>query len=67
MEETPVYLFFGFMDSGKTSLIRETLFDNGFAKDLKSFLIIVCEDGDEEYSEKDIEIIGGHIARIENE
>ncbi len=25
MEEIPVYLFTGFMDSGKTSLIHETL------------------------------------------
>ena len=65
--ETPVYLFFGFMDSGKTSLVKETLFDNQFAKELKSFLIIVCEDGDEEYSDTDVELLGGHIERIENE
>lgn len=30
MEEIPVYLFTGFMDSGKTSLILETLFENEF-------------------------------------
>ena len=30
MEEIPVYLFTGFMDSGKTSLIKETLFENDF-------------------------------------
>ena len=27
MEEIPVYLFTGFMDSGKTTLIRQTLFE----------------------------------------
>ena len=27
MEEIPVYLFTGFMDSGKTSLIRQTLLE----------------------------------------
>ena len=64
MEETPVYLFFGFMDSGKTTLVKETLFDNQFAKDLKSFVLIVCEDGDEEYSDTDIELVGGHIVRL---
>ena len=29
-EETPIYLFTGFMDSGKTTMIKETLFQNGF-------------------------------------
>ena len=28
MEEIPVYLFTGFMDSGKTSLIRQTLLED---------------------------------------
>lgn len=27
-EEIPVYLFTGFMDSGKTSLIKDTIFEN---------------------------------------
>ena len=30
MNEIPVYLFTGFMDSGKTTLVKETLFDDGF-------------------------------------
>ena len=33
MEEIPVYLFTGFMDSGKTSLILETLFENDFTEE----------------------------------
>ena len=36
MNEIPVYLFTGFMDSGKTSLIKDTLFEQGFAKALSS-------------------------------
>lgn len=67
MEETPVYLFFGFMDSGKTTLVKETLFDNEFAKELKSFLLIVCEDGDEEYDEERISSLGGTLVRFEEE
>ena len=43
MNEIPVYLFTGFMDSGKTSLIKDTLFEQGFAKEGKS-LVICCED-----------------------
>ena len=39
--EIPVYLFYGFMDSGKTTLVKETLFDNGFADDLDRALLIV--------------------------
>ena len=27
-QDIPVYLFTGFMDSGKTSLVEETLFEN---------------------------------------
>ena len=32
MNEIPVYLFTGFMDSGKTTLVKETLFDDGFTE-----------------------------------
>ena len=48
MQEIPIYLFTGFMDSGKTTLIQETLFENGFAEEGKS-LILCCEDGDVSY------------------
>ena len=48
MDEVGVYLFTGFMDSGKTSLIKDTLIENGFAEQGNS-LIICCEDGDVEY------------------
>ena len=39
MEEIPVYLFTGFMDSGKTTLINETLYENGFGKDARNLII----------------------------
>ena len=64
-QEIPVYLFYGFMDSGKTSLVKETLFQNGFANDLDRAVLIVCEDGDEEYDEKKLASIGVSIERIE--
>ena len=46
--EIPVYLFTGFMDSGKTSMITQTLLENDFGVGARS-LIIACEDGDVEY------------------
>ena len=44
----PVYLFTGFLESGKTSLIKETLLDPGF-NDGEKTLLLACEEGFEEY------------------
>ena len=55
------------MDSGKTSLVKETLFENGFADDLDRFLLIVCEDGEEEYDEEELKKIGGTLIEIEDQ
>ena len=38
-QEIPVYVFTGFMDSGKTSLVEETLFENEFGDDVIIFLL----------------------------
>ena len=65
-DDIPVYVFFGFMDSGKTSLIHETLFDNHFADELDRILIIACEDGDIEYNEDELKKIGASLVRIED-
>ena len=66
MQEIPVYLFTGFMDSGKTTLIKDTLFGQGFAEEGKS-LIICCEDGDVEYDEAELNKAGVKLVMIENE
>jgi len=66
MEEIPVYLFTGFMDSGKTSLVKQTLLVDGFAGEGKS-LLIVCEDGDEEYDEAEMAKVGTKILYVEKE
>ena len=49
-QDIPVYLFTGFMDSGKTTLVEETLFENNFGDGSKG-IIIMCEDGEKEYDE----------------
>ena len=46
--ETPVYLFLGFLESGKTKFIQETFEDPRFSSGEKT-LLLVCEEGEEEY------------------
>lgn len=46
--ETPVYLFLGFLESGKTKFIQETLEDPRFSSGEKT-LLLVMEEGEEEY------------------
>ena len=48
MKEIPVYLFTGFLESGKTSFIQDILRDPNFTEEERS-LLIVCEEGMEEY------------------
>lgn len=46
--EIPVYLFTGFLEAGKTKSIQETLADDRFNQG-EPTLILMCEDGEEEY------------------
>ena len=45
--EIPVFIFTGFLDSGKTTFIQGTLEDERF-NDGTPMLVILCEDGEEE-------------------
>ena len=65
-KEIPVYLFTGFMDSGKTSLIQETLFENEFGDGSKG-LLIMCEDGEKEYNEDKLKTVNFRLTTIEEE
>ena len=47
--EIPVYLFTGFLGAGKTSFIQQTLEDERFNRGERT-LLVVCEDGEEEYA-----------------
>lgn len=51
--EVPVYLFAGFLEAGKTSFIKETMNDPNFNDGKKKYLIISCEEGEEEYEADD--------------
>ncbi len=47
-KEVPVYLFLGFLESGKTKFIQETFEDERFDAGERT-LLLVCEEGEEEY------------------
>ncbi|MDO4271119.1 MAG: GTP-binding protein [Eubacteriales bacterium] len=49
----PVYVFTGFLESGKTSFIREILSDPGFTSGEKT-LLLQCEQGVEELTEDEL-------------
>ncbi len=48
MRDIPVYLFTGFLESGKTKFINETLGDERFNAGERT-LLLLCEEGIEEY------------------
>ena len=48
-KDIPVYLFLGFLESGKTRFIQETMEDPKFDSGDKT-LLLVCEEGEEEYA-----------------
>lgn len=64
--EIPVYLFTGFMDSGKSSLIRETLIEGDFSENGNT-LLILCEDGEVEFDENELLKANTKLAAIEEE
>ena len=49
IKDVPVFLFTGFLESGKTKFIQETLEDKRFNSGERT-LLIVCEEGEEEYA-----------------
>ena len=52
--EVAVYLFTGFLEAGKTKFISETMRDPNFNNGSHKYLIITCEDGEEEYDPSDM-------------
>ncbi len=52
--ERAVYLFTGFLEAGKTKFISETLADPNFNDGKRTYLVLMCEDGEEEYSPEEL-------------
>ena len=59
MIEIPVYLFTGFLESGKTSFIVETMKDPNFNDGKRKYLVITCEEGEVEYYPEEL---GSNVA-----
>ena len=49
-EELMVYIIMGFLEAGKTSLIRDLITDDMYDDKIKT-LILACEEGEEEYEQ----------------
>jgi len=64
--DIPVYLFTGFLESGKTKFIQETLEDKRFGKGERT-LLLVCEEGEEEYAPDQFAGKGTFIRVLESE
>lgn len=64
--ELPVYLITGFLESGKTSFILDTLSDRNFSRGQRT-LVIACEDGEVEYDEKVLKSAGAVVEFLEDE
>ncbi len=65
-KELPVYVFSGFLESGKTSFIKETLKEGQFQDGYKT-AYIVCEEGLEEIPEKMLKENKFELFTIESE
>ena len=50
---TAVYLFTGFLEAGKTTFIKDTMRDPNFNDGKRTYLIVSCEDGEEELDPAD--------------
>ncbi len=51
--DIPIYLFTGFLEAGKTKFIKETMSDENFNDAQRKYLIIQCEEGEEEFDPED--------------
>lgn len=65
-KEIPVYLFTGFLGSGKTTFIQDTLESENFLTEERT-LFLVCEEGEIEYEPEKFFDTDIHIEQIEDE
>lgn len=65
-QDMPVYLFTGFLEAGKTRFIQETLEDRRFCNGEKT-LLLLCEEGEEEYAPDQFATKDVQIRVIENQ
>lgn len=66
MQQLPIYLINGFLEAGKTSFLRD-IFEGGDFNDGRPGLLILCEEGEEEYDEKELMDMNISIVTVEDE
>lgn len=66
VQEIPVYMFLGFLESGKTTFASETLIERGFTEG-EPTLLLVFEEGIEEYDVDYLKSQNIHVEFLEEE
>ncbi|MDE7453024.1 MAG: hypothetical protein K2N22_01290, partial [Clostridia bacterium] len=66
MQEVSVYLFLGFLESGKTKFIQETLEDERMNSGERT-LLLICEEGLEEYAPEKFKVDNCAVVTLESE
>lgn len=63
--EIPVFIINGFLESGKTSFIKDTLHSEDFNDGAQS-LVIACEEGEEEYDENEMKAVNATVVNVDS-
>ncbi len=64
--EIPVYMFVGFLESGKTTFLQETLEDERFDSGERT-LVLMCEYGEVELDQRAFNVADAYVEYIEDE
>lgn len=62
----PVYLITGFLDSGKTTLLTDTM-NMDYFNDGQRTVLLLCEDGEEEYDEQELSQHNCRVIPVEDQ
>ena len=66
MGTTPIFICTGFLDSGKTTLIKDTLMEQEWIEPGLT-LLIVCEEGEKEFSPEYLKMKNMVMLQVEEE
>lgn len=66
-EDIPVYLFTGFLEAGKTRFIKEEVLTDPTFDDGEETLLLICEEGEEEFDDKELAKHHFHKEVVEQE
>ncbi len=66
--EVPIYMVTGFLESGKTTFIKEVIDEGNFNTDSGPVLVIVTEEGEEEYDKdfcEENKVVAANVSSLE--